>query len=311
MALGPQEARVAMNWEWDPIVAQDFGPGSVPVLLDADVVPRRCRFCGKGPESVTFRHEAHAIPFGLGNTTVLSRGECDTCNHEFGETIENDLVNFMGPIRTISGIRTRSKVPTFRRRRTSAAIRNEGQGLVVMKESDDTVIVRDGPDGKTLEVEVEYLPFDLESVGRAIARMAFFYLDVGLPQLGHVLAWVRGKVSWSPPIYEFLHMGGVTAKGVFMVMAPRSRRNDQPLVACLVCSCIAYFLPFPAADWSVSDPHWESLLLPFSMSANRVEIRRFDAAPGRVTGLRRTIRMAQQNGANTTTVGSGLPLSTR
>jgi hypothetical protein len=259
------------------------------------VNPRRCRFCEREDGTVTFRHDAHVIPAALGNTTVFSRGECDGCNQEFGETIESDFVNFLGPYRTISGIRARAGIPTFRRRPSSAPIRNDGQGTVLMNESDDTVTVRHGNDGSSLEVNIEYPPFDLENVGRTLARMALFYLpSSSASPFRHLLEWVRGTVSWRPSIYEVLLGGGVSKNGVFMILEPPPGHTDRghSLLVCLVCSSIAHFLPFPRADWTVAEPQWEDVLRPFSVFGDSFQIQRFHAIrSGRITGFRRTLHL--------------------
>lgn len=164
--------------------------------------------------------------------------------------------------------------------------------------NDDALLVRDGTEGTNLEVEVEYPPFDLENVGRAIARMALFHLPAGPgSSLRHVLEWVRGDVSWQPAIYEVLLPGGVTPNGVFMTLEPSPEYKSHTLLACLVCSCVAYFVPFPSTDWTVIEPPWQIVLEPFSVFAGSLEINRFPSQLGRIHGLRRTLHMKQAEGS--------------
>lgn len=52
---------------------------------------RVCRYCGRRKPEVKFKKEAHSVPELLGNKNLISYDECDPCNTQFGETIENDL----------------------------------------------------------------------------------------------------------------------------------------------------------------------------------------------------------------------------
>lgn len=52
---------------------------------------RKCRFCGRAKPEVSFRKEAHALPESIGNESLFTYYECDTCNQAFGEGCENDF----------------------------------------------------------------------------------------------------------------------------------------------------------------------------------------------------------------------------
>lgn len=53
-----------------------------------------CRFCRKNEKEVTFKKIAHAFPESIGNSTLATYYECDTCNQFFGSNIENEFGNF-------------------------------------------------------------------------------------------------------------------------------------------------------------------------------------------------------------------------
>ena len=61
-----------------------------------------CRFCKKKSPEVTFKLKAHAIPELLGNQTLFSTYDCNSCNQCFGQGIENDLGNWSKPIRNLT-----------------------------------------------------------------------------------------------------------------------------------------------------------------------------------------------------------------
>lgn len=96
------------------IIGQWFVRPDEKVVL-GDMQNRICRFCGKQSPEVTFRKIAHAIPELLGNKSIESAYECDTCNQRFGSGIENDLGNWSKPMRTLIRIRGKSGVPTLKK----------------------------------------------------------------------------------------------------------------------------------------------------------------------------------------------------
>lgn len=73
-----------------------------------------CRFCGKTTDEVKFGDKCHAIPEFFGNKRIITKNECDECNHKFGETIENHLANYTLPIRNITRVYGKSGIPKYK-----------------------------------------------------------------------------------------------------------------------------------------------------------------------------------------------------
>ncbi|RDC65556.1 HNH endonuclease [Adhaeribacter pallidiroseus] len=75
---------------------------------------RKCRFCGRDYSQTTFNNISHIIPELLGNKYLISDFECDSCNDFFGKKYENNLANFLGVSRTLSGVKSKdNKIPIF------------------------------------------------------------------------------------------------------------------------------------------------------------------------------------------------------
>jgi len=66
---------------------------------------RLCRFCNNQRNPTTFKNKAHAISEALGNKTVILLEECDKCNKEFSETIEPDIIQYLGLFRTFYNVK--------------------------------------------------------------------------------------------------------------------------------------------------------------------------------------------------------------
>lgn len=89
---------------------------------------KKCRFCGKLGEEVTFKKIAHAFPESIGNRTLVSDYECDVCNQYFGNTIENDYAKFFSLYHSIMQIKGKKgvqkcefKIPCLKRTLECAA----------------------------------------------------------------------------------------------------------------------------------------------------------------------------------------------
>src|SRR5271156_6826188 len=87
-------------------------PGEKIFLGDKE--KRKCRFCGETTPKVSFRKQAHALPECIGNKSLFTYYECDTCNKGFGDGCENDFGNWSLPMRTMSRICGGNGIPTIK-----------------------------------------------------------------------------------------------------------------------------------------------------------------------------------------------------
>ena len=71
---------------------------------ETDKAKRKCRFCRESMPTVKFDKDAHTISEGLGNKSIITNDECDTCNETLGKEIEQDLMTYLSPLRTFSSI---------------------------------------------------------------------------------------------------------------------------------------------------------------------------------------------------------------
>lgn len=73
---------------------------------------RVCRFCNKSEDPKAFKEVAHLIPESLGNKFWHSDFECDACNDRFSK-YDNSLVNSLGILRTMYGVKGKKGIPAF------------------------------------------------------------------------------------------------------------------------------------------------------------------------------------------------------
>lgn len=68
---------------------------------------KKCIFCHKTSNEITFIKKPHVIPFLLGNSFLLHHEECDECNTFFGEVLECELDKYLKPHRTLNRLKNR------------------------------------------------------------------------------------------------------------------------------------------------------------------------------------------------------------
>ena len=63
---------------------------------------KKCIFCDRTSNEVSFKKRPHVIPYLLGNHFLLHYEECDECNEHFGKTLEDALDKYLKPHRTLN-----------------------------------------------------------------------------------------------------------------------------------------------------------------------------------------------------------------
>jgi hypothetical protein len=139
---------------------------------------RMCRFCGKKSGEVKFKKDAHVIPEALGNRYLVSDFECDECNHKFGR-YEDDLMKYVGVIRTITRTRGKKKVanyvsPNFHASQhdfygNENAIKLEGKGPDQVFEYD--------PENNQQTIRIKKPPYTPLNVYKALLKIALCSVD--------------------------------------------------------------------------------------------------------------------------------------
>ncbi|MET1174574.1 HNH endonuclease [Paenibacillus amylolyticus] len=152
---------------------------------------RKCRFCGL-TNSKKFKKDAHAIPQLLGNKYVLSYYECDNCNRDFGQHIENQLGNYSGPFRTLTLLQGSDGIPAHKRKGI-IDIRAQGGDTVQIKvhDPDSRLVTYDERSGE-IKVSLErgkYIPM---AVYKAYVKMALTMMDeADFVEFPVTLRWIK------------------------------------------------------------------------------------------------------------------------
>ncbi|WP_339389246.1 HNH endonuclease [Planctobacterium marinum] len=197
------------NAHYDIIGQWLVRPGDKVVLGDRD--NRSCRFCGKTTPEVTFKKVAHAIPELLGNKSIESAYECDTCNKGFGQGIENDLGNWSKAMRTLVRIRGKSGVPTLKKGGDKPGWRIEyDQSRLNITAYENDPIFEVDEENKTVTFKLRRDSYTPVAVLKAFMKIGITLLpDSEIPNFSGLMRWVKepdhskAYINKCPVIYAF------------------------------------------------------------------------------------------------------------
>ncbi|MBH0022516.1 hypothetical protein I6F40_19580 [Pseudoalteromonas sp. SWXJ133] len=180
-------------------------------VILGDMNNRTCRFCGKTHPEVSFKKVAHAIPELLGNKSIASAYECDICNKEFGDGIENDLGNWSKPMRTLIRIKGKKSVPTLKKGGDKPGWRIEyGQDRLNIRAYENDPIFEVDEDNKTVIFKLRRDSYTPVAVLKAFMKIGVTLLpDNEVPNFLGLMAWIKESdhskayLNKCPVIYSF------------------------------------------------------------------------------------------------------------
>lgn len=165
-------------------------------LLDGEKIrlgarqPRVCRYCGNGDSTVTFRKDAHAVPELVGNKKLFSNDECDQCNDHFSVYLEDHLAKYLTATRTISQIRGKKGVPTFKDVCGGARVEMTEAGLAYEVDGGKGTCTLD-LDGKRIHLRAKRDPYVPMGVFKTFVKMALAILPIEeMADFEEARAWI-------------------------------------------------------------------------------------------------------------------------
>lgn len=187
---------------------------------------RTCRFCGKRMPEVTFNKVAHVIPESIGGSkNLLCNEECDDCNREFGEELEQNLYNWFDFRRSKYGIKKKS-----------GGIPNAyGENYVI--ENTRVSLIGNYNQASTFKA-LASCTVTLQGIYRALCKIAVDLIESKhLTRLQTTIKWIRTgspKSKHYPPIAQIYGQPLVTVPSVYMFMRKDNLdKDDAPLCFCI------------------------------------------------------------------------------
>lgn len=140
----------------------------------------KCRFCNRTKkEGASFKKKAHVLPEQLGNKLIISHSECDDCNEKFGN-YESHLSNFLGPLKTLLGVKGKSKrgsrIPKHNVPKTGTKITHKEDRILWKRKIENSLIRLDTP--TEISFGVNHNPYIPLLVWKALSRTSIHLMGI-------------------------------------------------------------------------------------------------------------------------------------
>ncbi|MGH1387853.1 HNH endonuclease [Kordia sp.] len=209
---------------------------------------RQCRFCSKQISEVTFKKKAHAISEGLGNKTLVLYDECDTCNNQFSETIEPDIVSFFSVLRIIFDVKGKGGAKKIKG--INFEMSKSGNSLNILFYD-----IKDRPKENPNEYKMTLRLKDqikYQNVYRMLTKYFLSLIDQNeLQHFSKTIDWVNGKISTKnlPLISNRLNYNGFSRQPIFTCYLRKNEDKTLPYaIGSLQFTCYEYVFVIPFAD---------------------------------------------------------------
>lgn len=213
---------------------------------EPDRSKRVCRFCGKSQPDVRFRNKAHAIPEALGNKHIILNEECDGCNDKFSETIERDIVNYLGLPRLFFGVQGKEGIP--------AIVGKEFKLKHVGKQKLDLAYSSRQDAAPNIFQFETWDTVEPQNIYRALCKFAMSIIGKEhLPSFSNTIKWINRETSYSRlPKVASLIIRGLSPSGPAIAVYTR-RNNNRELPHMIgefrfTCFTFVFIVPFSSED---------------------------------------------------------------
>ncbi|EUK19151.1 HNH endonuclease [Commensalibacter papalotli (ex Servin-Garciduenas et al. 2014)] len=248
---------------YDIIYEQFLTSNMQAVILGSELPVKKCRFCNKEnaeydenrKQKVTFKKNSHVIPEALGNKKLFMNYECDLCNAEFGDGIENQFGNWSKPMRTLYRLKGKKGVPTFKNnsKSNSGRIEYKEEKLISTNSEDDLVHTFDETQKKiTYHLKRDtYIPRD---VLKTFVKMGVSLIpDNELTPFEPLIKWIKGDetIDFTISINHTFRPGVYPNDFIFLTVLRRKKIINHVPYAVFILSYgnDIFQLPLTAVDY--------------------------------------------------------------
>ena len=193
---------------------------------------RACRFCGRDSTETTFKNDAHAIPEFLGNHQLILLDECDACNKEFSENLEDHLDKYTKPYRTLAHIKGKKKIPKYKSKDEKGVVSVGKEASFHIGHLRSEMVFEETEN--SFKMKLEFEPHIPAAVFKALVKIAISLIknECELPAFAMTIKWLREK-NHSEYFLHPLTMMRSFAPGFFLNTGVRTvllRRKPSKLV---------------------------------------------------------------------------------
>ena len=218
---------------------------------------RICRFCGLGKPQVTVRKVAHAVPEFLGNKSLVSQNECDACNEKLAYEYEDHLSKWFGPMRTVSQIKGKSGVPTYKNKDIRIEMGEKGLKIGIVAEDLESSLKFDGPFSFKIPVPTPAQAHVPLRAAKALLKVACSICPLELlgecqPTIDWLMSRMKARFSVFPVLFAFTPGPNPYREGRVLLLRRKSNAR-LPFLWCVLATSnfrFQFFVPFcPSDTW--------------------------------------------------------------
>ena len=190
-----------------------------------DKINRTCRFCKKSEGEVTFKNKAHAIPEFTGNKILIAHYECDICNSEFSRLMESHMANYMNLFHTISQVKGKKGVPSFKTSQKKSRIDIETTHVNLEDHEGDTITTLD-EENKTITIKAKRATYTPIAIYKCLTKMAITIMpEIELQKFKNTIDWLNEKYHEKSPF---------DLKSLFTLFSVTPGINPFPFTSCIL-----------------------------------------------------------------------------
>mgnify|MGYP003309409954 CR=1 FL=1 len=156
-----------------------------------------CRFCGKTKKEVKFTNKCHAVPEFLGNKTIITKNECDNCNHKYANLLEDELSKFTLPTRLMTRVYGKTGIPKYKNNNSRMEFSN------IFKINATEEFLKIDEQNKNIELKFKVQTFTPIKAYKALVRIALNCLPKKYFDKFKNIEWLENDedLNWATGLY--------------------------------------------------------------------------------------------------------------
>lgn len=214
---------------------------------------KECKYCGKK----NFKSYSHIIPDNLGGH-LIDGEECDECNDNFNDNIEQEFSKYLEVFRTILGIRGKKHVPKVKSTDTTIKFKRKENNddinkIIILKKDSENITESDN------EIVVS-LNINFNKVYKCLTKIALGLIpcrDIG--NFCETVNWIKSDDNYKniPKLIEIDHFENIaiTQKPSITIFL-RKNIDDYSIpymFVCLNCRFRSYYYIIPFTKYDKND----------------------------------------------------------
>ena len=230
-----------------------------PITVGGSQIPRVCRVCEKNSDDgIKFSKKAHILPQGLGNRELISTEECNHCNEHVGSPLEDHLIKFLSPMRSLYPARTRGGRAKHKPKagKTSSSIESRHASsppiTITSFEDDPNITTKMDAEKNVMHITARTQPVSLMKVAKSLARISYLTLPTEeLENYKPIRDWFLDQAEYHPILTEVKISGpGMTKLSLVLCRLRQPLVGRSPLIVSLGFAQSFFFCYLPGHTFS-------------------------------------------------------------